>query len=184
MLSALPPGFADHAAHDHRHLDLALVHVARLGGDIDQLVHRQHQKIHADVNMDRPHAGHRRPDRDPGHGVFGQRRAEHPLGPEFLDQSAGRALDTLVVIDIETKQKHARIAAHFLRQPLAERVDIGHDALITRRRRHSNTACRLRGTDWSRRIPRRRRFQARFQNRSRCGVRPRSCGRPAPSGRP
>ena len=70
MLRALAPRFADHAAHHQRHLDLAAVHVAAFGGDVDELVHAQHQKVHADVHVDRPHAGHRRADRNAGHGVF------------------------------------------------------------------------------------------------------------------
>ena len=95
VLRALAPRFADHAAHDQRHLHLAVVHVAAFRGDVDELVHAQHQEVHADVHVDRAHAGHRRADRDAGHGVFRKRRAEHAFGAELVDQPAGRALDAL-----------------------------------------------------------------------------------------
>ena len=131
VLRALPPGLADHAAHDQRHLDLAVIHVAALGRDVDELVHAQHEEIHADMDMDRPHAGHGRADGDAGHGIFRQRRAEHAFRAEDIDQAARRALDRLVIVDIETEDKHARVALHLLRHRLAERIDIGQETLVT-----------------------------------------------------
>ena len=140
MLRALPPGFADHAAHDQRHLDLAVIHVAALGRDIDELVHAQHEEVHADMDVNRPHPGHGRADGDAGHGIFRQRRAKHPFRTEDIDQAAGRSLDRLVVVDVETKDENARVALHLLRHRFAERIDIGQQALVTRRRRHWCTA--------------------------------------------
>ena len=89
VLRPLAPALADHRAHHQRHVHLAAVHVAALGGDVDELVHRQHQEVHADVDVDRPQPGQRHADGRAGHGVLGQRRAEDALGAVLLH--AGRA---------------------------------------------------------------------------------------------
>ena len=136
VLGALPPGLSDHAAHYQRHLDLAVIHVAALGCDVDELVHAQHEEIHADMDVNRPHPGHGRADGDAGHGIFGERRAEHPIRTEDIDQAARRPLDRLVVVNVETKDKNTRVALHLLRDRLAKRIDIGQKTLVTGRRRH------------------------------------------------
>ena len=94
------------------------------------------EKIHADVDVDRPHAGHGRADRHAGHGVLGQRRAEDALRAEHIDQAARRPLDRLVIVDVETENKNARVALHLLRNRFAERIDIGQETLVSLRRRH------------------------------------------------
>src|SRR5262249_50444367 len=131
MLRALPPGFADHATHHERHLYLPTVHVVAFGRDIDELVHAQHEEVHADMHMDWSHAGHRSADRDAGHGVLRERRTENALGAELLHQAAGRTLDRLVVVGIETEQKDARVAPHLLRDRFPERIDVCQDTWVT-----------------------------------------------------
>ena len=84
MLRALPPGFADHAAHDQRHLHLAVIHVARLAAMLTSWFIASIRKSMRICTWIGRMPGHRRADRDAGHRVFGQRRAEHPLGAEFL----------------------------------------------------------------------------------------------------
>src|SRR5258708_5219360 len=71
--------------------------------------------------MDRPHAGHRRPYGDAGHGVFRQRCTKDAFGAEVVDEAPRRALDRLVIVHVETEHEYARIACHFLRNGLAQR---------------------------------------------------------------
>jgi hypothetical protein len=131
VLGALPPGFADDGAHDQRHLDLAAVHVAGLGGDVDELVHAQHQEVHADMHMDRPHAGHGGTDGDTRHRVFRQRRGEDAARAELLEQAARGSLDRLVIVDVETENEHAGIARHLQRHRLGQRIDVAQHWIAT-----------------------------------------------------
>jgi len=108
VLRALAPGLADHAAHDHRHLDLAAVHVVRLGRHVDDLVHAQHQEVHPDVHMDRAHAGHR------GREVR-RRKHDHAaldvLGIQVADQLGGRDLALVLVTMVAGHGKQRRALA-------------------------------------------------------------------------
>ena len=128
VLGALAPALADHRAHHQRHVDLAAVHVTALGGDVDELVHRQHQEVHADVDVDRPQPGQGHADGRAGHGVFRQRRAEDALGAILFDQAARRALDGLGIVHVQAEDDDGRIAGHFLVGGLAHGVDVGQSA--------------------------------------------------------
>src|SRR5262249_48128125 len=86
--------------------------------------------------MNRPHARHRRADRHSGHGVFGKRRPEHSLWPEFLHQTTRRALDGFVVVGVEAENEYSRIAPHLLRGRFAQSIDVGQESLVSSPRRH------------------------------------------------
>ena len=130
VLRALAPALADHRAHHQRHAAPAAVHVAALGGDVDELVHRQHQEVHADVDVDRPQPARAPADGGAGHGVLRQRRAEDALGAVLLDQPARRALDRLGVVHVQAEQDDRRIAGHLLVGRLADGIDVGQLALF------------------------------------------------------
>ena len=123
MLGTLAPTLADHRPDDERHADLPAVHVPALGRDVDELVHRQHQEVHADVDVDRAQAGHRHADRGPGHAVLGERRPEDALGAILLDEPARRPLDRLGVVHVEAHDDHAVVPLHLLVGGLAQRLD-------------------------------------------------------------
>ena len=125
MLRALAPALADDGAHDERHVHLAAVHVVALRRDVHQLVHREHQEIHADVDVNGPQPTQCRADRRAGHGVLGQRRAEHAARPEFFDQSLRGALKGLGIIHVQTEEDHGRIAFHFLMARFADGLSVG-----------------------------------------------------------
>ena len=74
-------------AQHHRHFELAAGHVVNLRRLIDQLVHRQGDKIAEHDVDDRTHAGHRRADTDTGDAGFGDRRVDDAFGAEFFDQA-------------------------------------------------------------------------------------------------
>src|SRR6202030_1359228 len=102
MLRALPPALPDHTANHHGHVHGSTIHIVRLGGHVDQLVHAQHNEIHTDMDMDRAQAGHSGADGYASHGVFGKRRVKDSPGPEPLLQAASGSLNGLMVINIET----------------------------------------------------------------------------------
>src|SRR5262249_59499561 len=124
VLGALPPRLADHAAHDHRHAHRAAVHVVRLCRHVDELVHAEHEKVHADVHVHGTHSGHRRTYAEAGHGVFRQRRCEHPLRTEPFEQTLCGALDALVVVHVEAVDEDPWISLHLLSHCLGQGVDV------------------------------------------------------------
>ena len=132
-------------------LDLPAVHVAALGGDVDELVHRQHQEVHADVDVDRPQPGQGHADGRAGHGVLGQRRAEDALRAVLLDQAARRALDRLGVVHVQAEEDDGRVAGHLLVGRLADGLDVGQRPLAGGRRGGRLTAavCDVRSAAWS-----------------------------------
>ena len=74
--------------------------------------------------MDRSHPGHGGADGDPGHGVLGKRRGEHPVFAEPFNQATGGALNGLVVIHVEPHDENLGVAGHFLLHGLAQRIDV------------------------------------------------------------
>ena len=122
MLRALAPAFADHGTNHHRHGGAAAVHVTAFGGHVDELVHGQHQKVHADMHVDRPHARQGGADGDAGHGVFGQRRAEHALRSVLFRQTARRPLNRLGVVYVQAKQAAPTDRAPFPGRSLRARL--------------------------------------------------------------
>jgi hypothetical protein len=73
------------AEHDRR-THLAAGHVKRLGGGIDDLVDRLHGEVEGHELDDRAQAGHSAHRRHAGKAMLGDRRVDHALGAEFLQQ--------------------------------------------------------------------------------------------------
>jgi hypothetical protein len=146
MLRTLTPALPDYAPDHHGNTNRATVHVMRLGSHVDELVHSKHDEIHAYVHVDGAEPGHRGPNGNTGHGIFGERGIENTPRAKPRLQAASRTLDGFVIIDIQSEKEDARIAFHFLGNGFAESVDIPQETLLRRfehapmrlaRRRHS-----------------------------------------------
>ena len=125
VLRALAPALADDRAHHERTAFLAAEHVMRLRRHVDELVHGEHDEVHADMDVDRPQAGERHADGRTGHRIFRKRRAKDALASIALDQVPRRAEDRLRIIHVQAEEQHALVARHLLVGRLANRVDEG-----------------------------------------------------------
>ena len=113
---------AQRRPQDHRHFPLAARHVVDLGRLVHHLVHGQRREIAEHDVDDRTHAGHRRADADAGEARFGDRRIEHALGAEFLDQPGEHLERRARFGDVFAHDEHARVAAHLFGQRFADRL--------------------------------------------------------------
>ncbi len=80
-------GGAVGAAEHDRAAHLAARHVQRLGGGVDDLVHRLHGEVEGHELDDRPQPVHRGADRHAGEAVLGDRRVDDPLRAELVEQA-------------------------------------------------------------------------------------------------
>ena len=117
---AVRPAEHDRAAH------LAARHVKRLGGGIDQLVHRLHGEVEGHELDDRLQAGERRADAQTGKAVFGDRRVDHALVAELLQQSLRHLVGALIFGDLLAHHEHVLVAPHLLGHGVAQRFAHGH----------------------------------------------------------
>src|SRR5437588_9762313 len=101
MLRSLSPASPNHRSHDDGDANLPSVHVSGLGGNINELIHRQQDKVHANVHMDWPEAGEGRADRETRHAILSQRRVEATLRSEFFHQTFSRTPDRFEIIDTD-----------------------------------------------------------------------------------
>ena len=90
-------GRAVGAAEHDRAVHLAAGHVERLGGRIDDLVDGLHGEVEGHELDDRLQARHGRADAEAGEAVLGDRRVDHPLVAELLQQVAADLVGALVL---------------------------------------------------------------------------------------
>ena len=105
---------------------LSARHVARLGGRIDQMVHRLHGEIEGHEFDHRLEAGERGPDAEPGKAVLGDRRIDDAAGAEFLQQALGDLVGALIFGDLFAHHEHVAVAPHLLRHGVAQRFAHRH----------------------------------------------------------
>ena len=117
---AVRPAEHDRAAH------LAARHIKRLGRRIDQLVHRLHGEIEGHELDDRLQAGERRADAQAGKAVLGDRRVDHALVAELLQQSLRDLVGALIFGDLLAHHEHVLVAPHLLGHGVAQRFAHGH----------------------------------------------------------
>ncbi len=153
VLRALPPALADDRAHHHRHVLLAAEHGIGLRRHVDDLVHRQHDEVHADMDVDRAQSGEGHADCHAGHGVLRERRAEDPLRTVFVSETARRAENGFRVVDVQAEKQHVLVARHLLVGRLTDGVDesqmpvpglSGIHACKARRQRETDSFPRIR----------------------------------------
>ncbi len=81
-----------------------------------------------------PHPG--RPERGADEALLGDRRVDHALGAEFLQQPLGDAERPAEVADVLAYEEHPLVLAHGIRHRRANRLevgDLGHGATIPAR---------------------------------------------------
>ena len=125
VLGADAGGGAVGAAEHDRAAQLAAGHVERLGGRVDDVVDRLHGEVPGHELDDRPQARHRGADAEAGEAVLGDRRVDHPLGAELLEQALADLVGALVLGDLLAHQEHVGVAAHLLGHGVAQRLAHG-----------------------------------------------------------
>ena len=101
---------------------LAARHVVHLRGLVDQLVHDQRQEVAEHDVDDRPHAGHRRADADAREACLRDRRVDHALRPELLDEPEQHLERRAGLGHVLADHEDARIAPQLLAQRLVDRL--------------------------------------------------------------
>ena len=137
-------GCAVGAAEDDRAAHLAARHVKRLGGRVDDLVDRLHGEVPGHELDDRLQAREGRADADAGKALFGDRRVDHALGAELVEQALADLVGALVLGDFLAHQEDIAIAAHLFGHRVAQRFAHG-DLASWRCRRARRVRARFRG---------------------------------------
>ena len=128
VLRADAGGGAVGTAEDDRAAHLPARHVERLGGGIDDLVHRLHGEVEGHELDDRLQPGHCRADAQPRKAVLGDRRVDDAPGAELLQQPLRDLVGALVLGDLLAHDEDVGVAAHLLGHGIAQRLaDGGRD---------------------------------------------------------
>ena len=126
MLGGDAGGRAVRSAEHDRGGHLAARHVAGLGGGIDDLVHRLHGEVERHELDDGLQPRERRADAEAGKSMLGDRRVDHAMRAEFLQQPLGDLVGALIFGDLFAHHEHGRIAPHLLGHGVAQRLAHGH----------------------------------------------------------
>ena len=70
-----------------------------------------------------PQAVERHADRRADDAVLGERRVDHALGAELVEQALGRAEHAAGLADVLAQHQHVRVAAHAFPEPVVHRLD-------------------------------------------------------------
>ena len=124
MLAAVTLAGADRRADDERDLDLGAAHEVPLGGLVGDLVRRHQGEVHVHELDHGAQADDRRADGGAADRGLGDRRVEHALAPERLEQALGELEGAAVVGDVLAVEDDAPVAGHLLGEGLAQRVAI------------------------------------------------------------
>ena len=101
-------------------------HIERLGGGVDDLVHRLHGEIEGHELDDRLQARERGADAEAGKAMLGDRRVDHALRPELLQQPLRDLVGALIFGDLLAHHEHVLVAAHLLGHGVAQGFAHGH----------------------------------------------------------
>ena len=99
-------GGAVRSAEHDRGAHLSAGHIERLRRGVDDLVDRLHGEIEGHEFDDRLEPCERRADAKTGKAVFGDRRVDHALGAEFLQQSLRDLVGALIFGDLFAHHEH------------------------------------------------------------------------------
>ena len=125
VLSADPRGGAVGAAEDDRAAHLAARHVIGLRRRIDDVIDRLHREVEGHELDDRLQAAHRRAGADAGKAIFGDRRVDHALGAELVEQALGDLVGALIFGDLLAHHEDPVVGAHLLGHRVAQRLADG-----------------------------------------------------------
>ena len=120
MLRGRTPGCTQCRAQHHRHLELAAGHIVGLGRLVDELVHRQRDKVAEHNVHNRAHPGDRGTNTEASNTRFGDGRIDDALCAEFIDHAGEHFEDGAGFSHILADDKDARIAAHLFADRLAD----------------------------------------------------------------
>ena len=115
VLRARPACGAERSAHHHRNFPLPTGHVVNLRGLIDHLVHNERREITEHDVDDGTHARHCSPHGNARETGFGDRRIQHALGAELVDEPREDLEYRTGFRDVFTANEHPRVAAHLFR---------------------------------------------------------------------
>ncbi len=125
MLGADPGGGAVGAAEDDRAAHLAARHIIGLRRRIDNMINGLHGEVESHELDDRPQAAHRGAGADSGEAIFGDRRVDHALRAEFVEQALGHLVGALIFGDFLAHHEHPVVGAHLLGHGVAKRLAHG-----------------------------------------------------------
>ena len=112
----------DRRTHHQRHAALLVRDVPELRGLVDEAVHRQAHEVAEHHLEHRTQAGDRGAVRGAGERELGDRRVEHPLGPEPLQQIGGHLEHPAGRGDVLAEEHDGGVALELLGERVADRV--------------------------------------------------------------
>ncbi|KEQ51483.1 hypothetical protein BV95_04254 [Sphingobium chlorophenolicum] len=89
------------------------------------MVDRLHREVERHELDDRLQSAHRRARADAGKAIFGDRRVDHPFGPELLQQALRHLVGALIFGDLLAHHEDPLVAAHLLCHGVAQRFAHG-----------------------------------------------------------
>ena len=125
MLGGDAGGGAVRAAEHHRRFHLAAGHVERLRRRVEDLVDRLHGEVEGHELDDRLEAGERGADAEACEAVLGDRRIDHALRTELLQQALRDLVGALILGDLLAHHEDVLVAAHLLGHGVAQRFAHG-----------------------------------------------------------
>ena len=114
------------------------------------MINRLHGEVHRHKLNHGPEPPKGSADAKAGKAMFGDRRIDHPLWPEFRQQPLGDLVGALVLGDLFAHHEHGRVAAHLLGHGIAQRLahrhplGVGEEAVLLTWRRLSQRTRRRR----------------------------------------
>ena len=121
MLRGDPCGGAVGAAEHHRHRHQAARHVERLGGRVDEMIHRLHGEVEGHELDDGLEPAHGGAHADPGEPGLGDGRVDHPASAELVEQALAHLVGALILRDLLAHEEDVGVGPHLLRHRVAQR---------------------------------------------------------------
>ena len=86
------------------------------------MINGLHGEVESHELDDRPQAAHRRAGADAGKAIFGDRRVDHALVAELVEQALGDLVGALIFGDLLAHHEDAVVLAHLLGHGVAQRL--------------------------------------------------------------
>src|SRR5215470_6556989 len=99
--------------------------VMGLGRHVHDLVKGAADEVHKLKFSNRPHAAQRSAESCPHNGHLGDRRVDHALRAEAVNETVGNLERAAINADVLAQTEHARVALHLLPYPLTNGFKIG-----------------------------------------------------------
>src|SRR5713226_8995521 len=129
---------SERRAHDERHLQLAARHVVDLRRLVAELVHDERQKVAEHDVDDGAQARHRSADTEPRDAGLRDRRVEHALRSELLDETREHLERRSGLRDVLADDEDGRVAAQLFRERLVDRLPEAQLPRLDAKNSHQN----------------------------------------------